>query len=159
MKLNFKTCALLFVAAITMHNIEEALFLPSWSDPVGIDVSSSEFIFAVVFLTALAYLSSYFSIRSGKKGFWAYFFTGYALTMFLNVFFPHVLTSILVQEYAPGTGTAVLMVLPTASLVLYKSIQGGFVDRKKFYVIGPIVLLIMAASVPLLFAIWRAFGS
>lgn len=63
------------------------------------------------------------------------------------------------QEYAPGTGTAVLMVLPTASLVLYKSIQGGFVDRRKFYVIGPIVVLIMAASVPLLFAIWRAFGS
>ena len=142
-----------------MHNIEEALFLPSWSNPVGIEVSSSEFTFAVVFLTALAYLSSYFSIRSGKKGFWAYFFTGYALAMFLNVFFPHVLTSILVQEYAPGTGTAVLMVLPTASLVLYKSIQDGFVDRRKFYVIGPIVVLIMATSVPLLFAIWRAFGS
>ena len=158
-KLSFRTCALLFVAAITMHNIEEALFLPSWSNPVGIKVSSSEFTFAVVFLTALAYLSSYFSIRSGKKELWTYFFTGYALAMFLNVFFPHVLISILMQEYAPGTGTAVLMVLPTAPLVLYKSIQGGFVDRRKFYVIGPIVVLIMAASVPLLFAMWRAFGS
>ncbi|UZJ40233.1 HXXEE domain-containing protein [Prosthecochloris sp. SCSIO W1101] len=158
-KLNFRTCALLFLVAITTHNIEEALFLPSWSNPVGIEVSSSEFTFAVVFLTVLAYLSFYFSIRSGKKGLWTYFFTGYALAMFLNVFFPHVLTSILVQEYAPGTGTAVLMVLPTASLVLYKSIQGGYVDKRKFYVIGPIVVLTMAASVPLLFAMWRAFGS
>lgn len=158
-KLNFRASALLFVAAITMHNIEEAFFLPSWSNPVGIEVSSSEFTFAVAFLTVLAYLSAYLSIRSGKKGLWAYVFTGYALAMFLNVFFPHVLTSILVQEYAPGTGTAVLMVLPTASLVLYKSIQDGFVDRKRFYIIGPIVVLIMAVSVPLLFSMWRAFGS
>lgn len=154
-----KTCALLFVAAITLHNIEEALFLPSWANPVGLDISSSEFTFAVVVLTIFAYVSAYLAARDGGKGRWAYFFTGYALAMFLNVFFPHLLTSILVQEYAPGTGTALLLVLPTSSMVLYTSIKDGVVDRAKFYVAGPTVVLGMMASVPLLFALWRAVTS
>lgn len=158
-RFSIKTCALLFVAAITLHNIEEALFLPSWSNPVGLDISSSEFTFAVVVLTVLAYVSAYLAIRDGGRGRWAYFYTGYALAMFLNVFFPHLLTSILVQEYAPGTGTALLLVLPASSLVLYTSIKDGFVDRAKFYVAGPIVVLGMMASVPLLFALWRAVTS
>ncbi|MDN3678818.1 HXXEE domain-containing protein [Vibrio tapetis subsp. quintayensis] len=158
-RFSIKTCALLFVAAITLHNIEEALFLPSWANPVGLDISSSEFTFAVVVLTVLAYVSACLAIRDGRRGRWAYFYTGYALAMFLNVFFPHLLTSILVQEYAPGTGTALLLVLPTSSLVLYTSITGGFVDRAKFYVAGPIVVLGMMLSVPLLFALWRAVTS
>ncbi len=153
-KLNIKTCALLFLAAITLHNIEEALFLPSWANPVGITISSSEFAFAVMVLTVLAYVSAYFAIRDGGR--WAYFYTGYALAMFLNVFFPHLLTSILVQDYAPGTGTALFLVLPTSLLVLYTSIKDGVVDRAKFYVAGPIVVLGMMVSIPLLFALWQA---
>ncbi|KPZ66124.1 hypothetical protein AN392_00696 [Pseudoalteromonas sp. P1-16-1b] len=159
LKLDLKFCAFLFVAAITMHNIEEALFLPSWANPIGIEISSSEFNFAVVVLTVLAYLSTYLVVWCGRRGGWAYFYTGYALAMFLNVFFPHLLTSILVQEYAPGTGTAILLVLPASSLVLYKSIKIGVVDRAKFYITGPIVVLGMAVSVPLLFALWRALIS
>lgn len=155
LKFNLKTYAILFVSSITIHNIEEALFLPSWVNPIGLEVSSSEFTFAVVILTVIAYMSAFLAARSEKHGVWIYIYTGYALAMLVNVFIPHLLTSILLQDYAPGTGTALLLVLPASSLVLYNAFNDGLVDKARFYVTGPMVVLAMAASVPLLFALWR----
>ena len=54
--------ALFFCLAITLHNLEEALWLPQWSQ-IGSafqrPVSSNEFHFAVLIITALAYLISF----------------------------------------------------------------------------------------------------
>ena len=57
--------ALFFCLAITLHNLEEALWLPQWSQ-IGSafqrPVSSNEFHFAVLIITALAYLISFHSL-------------------------------------------------------------------------------------------------
>lgn len=56
----------LFCIAITLHNIEEAIWLPEWSQQASMfhkPVTPGEFRFAVTVITMLAYLSAlYFSI-------------------------------------------------------------------------------------------------
>lgn len=52
----------IFCFAITLHNIEEAIWLPEWSQQSSKfqkPVTSNEFHFAVIVITMLAYLSAF----------------------------------------------------------------------------------------------------
>ncbi len=72
-----------FCFAITLHNIEEAIWLPEWSQQSSKfqkPVTSNEFHFAVIVITMLAYLSAfiYARIRYCKMDFhWLSRFYGY----------------------------------------------------------------------------------
>jgi uncharacterized protein with HXXEE motif len=55
--MTFFTLTWLFVLAVGLHNLEEALWLPAWSERAGRwcnPVGAREFRFAVVILTAAA---------------------------------------------------------------------------------------------------------
>lgn len=68
-----------------LHNLEEAIWFPKWSQQAGKWHSKvkAEFRFVVIALTALAYLFTYL----GPQSIWAYLTSGYMLAMLLNVFF------------------------------------------------------------------------
>ena len=58
----------LFPAAITVHNLEEAIWLPGWSRTAGewhAGVGAFEFRFAVAVLTALAWVVTGLSLHGG----------------------------------------------------------------------------------------------
>jgi hypothetical protein len=159
LQLEFRTYIYLFAVSVTAHNLEEAIFLPAWAMSVGISREPSEFIFAVSILTLLVYVAAFYSIKRGLKGGWTYFITGYALAMLLNVFFPHVLASVYFRDYAPGTASAIFLILPTAFMVIYKAIRGKHVDKLYFCIIGPVVVLAILGSIPVLFASYRLLSS
>ncbi|MBU4425904.1 MAG: HXXEE domain-containing protein [Desulfobacterales bacterium] len=156
--MNFPVLSWLFALAITLHNLEEALWLPGWSQsarrwhhPVG----AREFRFAVGVLTALAYVAAYLSVAGGKESVGAYFIAGYALTMLMNVFFPHLLATLIMRRYAPGTATALLLNLPVTVLLLYQGLQQGYIRFSTFMWAGPLVVAAILSAIPLLFAIGR----
>jgi hypothetical protein len=81
----------LFPIATTLHNLEEAVWLPAWSastrgtrfhPPVG----APEFRFALAVLTILAFAVTALAVRRPER--WLHPALGYAGAMFLNVFFP-----------------------------------------------------------------------
>jgi hypothetical protein len=146
------------VLAVTLHNLEEALSLPTWSRSAGRwhhPVGAREFRFAVAVLTVFAYVAAYLAAVGGKESVGAYLLAGYALAMLLNVFFPHVLATLVMRRYAPGTFTALLLNFPTTVLLLYQGLQEGYVQMHRLAWVGPLVVVGILVAIPVLFAIGR----
>jgi len=69
-----------FCFAITLHNIEEAIWLPKWSQQSSKfqkSVTPSEFHFAVIVITALAYLSAFSFLYLPESDFAKWIFIGF----------------------------------------------------------------------------------
>ncbi len=156
--MDFILLSVFFALSVTTHNMEEALLLPAWSQTAGKwhhPVGTREFRFAVVVLTILAYLAVLMAAMQGKESIGAYFLSGYALAMLLNVVFPHVMATAVTRRYAPGTLTALLLNLPVTVLLIRQSLLEGYVHLQKFVWAGPLVVVIIMLSIPILFAAGR----
>jgi len=155
---SFVVLCWLFVAAVAIHNLEEAILLPAWSRTAGrwhVPVGASEFRFAVIVLTALAVIAALLASMGGKNTVGAYLIAGYALAMLLNVVFPHLIATIALRRYAPGTGTAVLLNLPTTVLLLHHAFAEGYIDAGTFAWSGPLVVVGLVVLIPVLFLLGR----
>ena len=156
--MNFVLLSWVFALAVTLHNLEEACFLPAWSRSAGRwhrPVDTRVFRFAVGVLTALAYLVVGLSAQGGKENVATYLLAGYALAMLLNVFFPHVVATLAMRRYAPGTATAVFLNLPVTVMLLATALQVGSIQLATFLWVGPLVTVALLGAIPLLFALGR----
>ena len=156
--MDFTLLVWLFALAITVHNLEEAIWLPSWSKTAGRwhhPVNTGEFRFAVLVLTVLGYAVAALATFAGKESAGAYLIAGYALAMLLNVVFPHLLATIVMRRYAPGTITALFLNLPVTALLLHQALREGYIHIQKFAWMGPLVVVCLLASIPILFALGR----
>jgi hypothetical protein len=148
----------LFALGVVVHNVEEALLLPAWSARAGrwhIRVGTGEFRFAVAVLSLAVVIVAWLASvgASGSAG--AYIMAGYALAMVLNVLVPHLVATVALRTYAPGTATALLLNLPLGSWFIYRSLAEGYVEPAVFAVTGPATVLFIVISIPLLFALGR----
>ena len=156
--MNFSLLVWLFAIAITIHNFEEAIWLPAWSKKAGFfhhPVGIFEFRFAVTVLTLLAYIMAYLSMTGGKGSIGAYLVSGYALAMLLNVIFPHLLATLVMQRYAPGTATAIVLNLPITFMLLYQGLEANFINKSVFIYVGPLVVVGILFFIPGLFFMGR----
>lgn len=150
--------AWLFAFGVLLHNAEEAVLLPAWSSTAGrwhARVGTREFVFAVTVLSLALLGLAALGTSAGARSVWAYLLAGYALAMVANVFVPHVLGTIALRRYMPGTGTALLLNLPLGVLFLHQALGQGFVAWHTFVWVGPLTALAIAACIPALFALGR----
>ncbi len=150
--------AWLFPLAITLHNLEEGVWLPSWSrrTPMWRPVDAGEFRFALVVLTLLAYLTAFWSTSQGARSVGAYIHAGYMLAMLLNVFVPHLAVTLVTRRLMPGVVTGVLFVAPVTATGLYLALRrGGYITRDDFLLSAPLVVAALLISLPLLFRLGR----
>jgi len=133
---------LLFLLGFSLHNIEEALWLPKWSKHARKyhkEVSPSEFRFAVIIVTAIGYLLTfqYFVFGSAYAAA-KYIYLGFILIMIVNVFFPHLIATIILKKYAPGLITGLLLNAPLGIYILLKKISN--LNEFVFVIIAGIIL-------------------
>lgn len=150
--------AWLFTLGVVAHNCEEAILLPAWSRTAGrwhAPVGSREFVFAVAVLSLLLVVLAAAAFSTGPKSIWAYAFTGYVFAMVANVFVPHVVGTIALRRYVPGTATALLFNLPLGGLFLQEAVAQGFVAWDTIVWVAPVTAVAIVASIPVLFAIGR----
>lgn len=152
----------LFTLGVLAHNAEEALYLPAWSARAGrwhVPVGSREFRFAVAVLSAaLVCIATAASLaRAGSPA--AYLLAGYVVAMLLNVFAAHVIATVAMRKYMPGTATAVLFNLPLGCLFLGRALSENYIQLKILAWSSPLVALTILASIPILFAIGRRTSS
>lgn len=148
----------LFTLGTLLHNAEEAVWLPAWSQRVrriSKPVAASVFRLAVGVVSILFVAITCAASFSQPEGIAAYLMAGYVLTMVMNVFFPHTLASFVTRSYMPGTATAILFNLPLGLFYLLHAITGGYIALPTFYWAGPAVILGFLALLPALFAIGR----
>lgn len=150
--------AWLFTAGVLLHNLEEALHLPAWSMQATRwyrPVPAPVFRFAAGALSlgfVAVTLAATFSLAGSVA---AYLMAGYALAMLLNVLMPHVLATIALRRYMPGTATAVLLNLPLGLLYLRQALAERLIDPQVFRWAGPLVVVGLLLALPALFALGR----
>ncbi|OXS78308.1 HXXEE domain-containing protein [Domibacillus enclensis] len=145
---------LFFCFAITLHNIEEAIWLPEWSQQSSRfqkPVTSSEFHFAVIFITILAYLSAFSFLYVPESDAAKWIFIGFLGSMIINAIFPHLLATVLMKKYAPGLLTGLLLNLPVNSFIIYQMFSNHLIVWKELILSTIAVGMILLALIPFLF--------
>jgi hypothetical protein len=117
--------------AVTFHNLEEAIWLPSWTAAhhaiLPWQVSATSFRIGVGVLTVAAYVVTWLSLKLGRESVWTYLFVAYTFAMFFNVFVPHLPATILFKSYTPGVITAGIINLPITTLLLVRTLRDRIV--------------------------------
>lgn len=149
-----------FCLAITLHNLEEALWLPQWSQISSSfqkPVTPNEFHFAVLIITALAYLVSFLTLSFPKSKIIKRAYIGFLGSMILNAFFPHLIVTILMKTYAPGLITALLLNVPINTVILYTLHKQNFIRVKEIIISTVVVGTFLLVMIPFLFTLGSSF--
>ena len=153
-----KAIYLLFILAISIHNIEEALWLPAWSKCAKRfhrQIGQQEFGFAVLVVTIFALLATSAFIMFPQIGIVKYIYFGFLGAMMVNVIFPHIVATIVLRKYAPGLISGLLLILPINGGVIYQSINKGVMTFWEIVISTIIVGALLLISTSLLFRIGK----
>lgn len=148
----------LFLLCFSLHNLEEALWLPKWSKYVKKyhkEVSENEFRFAVIFITAFGYLITFqHLIYSSSLNISKYIYFGFILMMVLNVIFPHLILTIVLKKYAAGIITGLILNAPIGIYLLAINIKT--INEMIYTLISSfIITIIFLIIINILFKIWN----
>lgn len=146
----------LFCFAITLHNMEEAVWLPKWSQQASKfhkPVTPSEFHFAVFVITMLAYLSAFYFFYNQTSELAKWFFIGFLGSMIVNAIFPHLIATILMKKYAPGLLTGLFLNIPINSFIIVQIFQKSYFTWKELIISTIVVGTLLLSLIPLLFKV------
>lgn len=145
---------LLFVFALLLHNIEEALWLPGWSKNGGRfhrEVAPHAFHFAVLIITILAFLASSLIILYPESDLFRFIYFGFLGAMMINVLFPHLAATIALRRYMPGLFTGLFLLLPVNMLIMVTAIRYQIIDWTRILIATAGMGIILLALLPVLF--------
>jgi len=149
---------IIFLLGFTLHNLEEAIWLPKWSKyakEFHEPVEANQFIFAVIIITIIGYILTALDILVGNLGsITNYIYLGFIGMMGINSIFPHLLSTIVLKKYAPGLITALFLNLPFSIVLINEHIKNGI---NVYYLLLAIFLVIgiVLFSLKYLFKIGR----
>ncbi len=148
---------IVFLLGFTLHNIEEALWLPRWSKLSSVrkfhePVDADQFLFAVLVVTMIGYILTALDILVGpSQPFVRYTYLGFIGMMGGNAFFPHLVVTVALKRYAPGVITGLCLNLPLAFIIMIGSIKNGL----NLYVILLAMLLVTIVILTLLCPLFK----
>ena len=141
--------------AILLHNIEEAIWLPEWTNQHAgrwhKPVKSTEFRFAVAVLTLLAFLLAGLTQIFDFGSLWHHLLGAYALGQAINILMPHLVATLVTKHYAPGLITGLVFVLPAAWVFLNHGFTHDYLKPATFSLSAVIFIPTVLLSIPLLF--------
>jgi len=133
---------IIFLLGFTLHNLEEAIWLPKWSKYASKyhePVESNQFVFAVIVVTILGYFVTVLNLLAGETNYlFLYIYLGFIGMMGLNSIFPHLLSTIVLKKYCPGLMTGLLLNLPLAVIIIYHYLKTGI---NIYYLIIAVVIV------------------
>lgn len=113
--------AILFGVGVTLHNLEEAIYLPAWlRSNITLVFEPNKQIYRIV--TSLVSVVIWVPIvgvclwPEGSR--FQSVLSGFALAMAINAVLPHLAWSLLKRSYSPGTATGMLFNLPLGVLLI-----------------------------------------
>ncbi len=126
--MRFRKLQWLFPIAVTLHNGEEAIWMPGWATDHAAQLpvhppSTISLRLALLILNIAAYVLTYMSWRAGPKTIWARLVFVYILVMLANVVVPHLPAAFWFHSYTPGIVTAVLINLPAMIYLAFLAVR------------------------------------
>lgn len=120
----------------TFHNLEEIIFIEN--QPSNNFLKSStfnttqvEFVFAAIVFSIIGFILV-FGLKRSKH--YPLIINAFSGALFLNSFFPHILSSIIFRAYTPGVVTAIILIIPTTGFILKNNYQDTNITKKQFFV-------------------------
>lgn len=149
---------LLFCFAITLHNLEEAIWLPRWSQqPSKFQkaVTANEFHFAVIVITGLAYLSAFYFLIDPSSTLARWILVGFLGSMIVNAVFPHLMATIIMKKYAPGLITGIMLNIPINTTIIFRMIKNQQLTYTELVLCTTVIGIILLTMIPILFKIGK----
>jgi Protein of unknown function with HXXEE motif len=150
---SYKLTAILFGIGVTLHNLEEAIFLAAWTrshlklwfepDPTIYWVLTS-LVSVVIWIPIVGVCIS-------KEG--SHFqeaLSGFALAMAINAVLPHFIISLVKHSYSPGVGTGMLFNLPLGVLLIQEQVRDSAIPAGEVWRAALLYALLLTVA---------AFGS
>ena len=147
--------SVLFLFAITIHNLEEAVWLTRHSKKLrkikmNKQISQDQFLFALFVITSLSYLITTFYTFFPKNLFLTYIYFGFLGSMIINIIFPHLLTTIIEKCYSPDLLTGISVIIPINFLIIKDGLNTELINLKALLVstigVGVVLLFIISLS-------------
>jgi len=154
MNIGFDALAWLFAFAVTVHMIEEVVWLPAWSQSAGKwhePVERRAFAFATAVMLLFLYLVTFLAGAAPPEKLSIYLLCGLALVMIVNLAIPHLGATITQRRYAPGLATSLLLVVPLSAAVLRQAFASDLVSMPRYLLAALGMLLGTAVIWPALF--------
>ena len=151
--LSFECLLWLVPIFFTLHNMEEAPFMESWSKrlPLKIHptVSTRQFVIAVTFLTLAGFLLTYFGVEylANQTGY--LIVLGIQTILLFNAFVPHIASTIRFRMYSPGVVTALLITLPFSFYLFRRALTENLLSWSQLWIllgIAPFAMVIFALT-------------
>ena len=136
---------------LTIHNIEEAPFMETWSQrlpmKLPLTITTRQFAIAVTFITIAGFIITYLGVEylANQTGYWLVL--GMQAILLFNAFVPHIATTIRFRMYSPGVITAVLILLPFSFYLFRRAFEENFLTWSQFWImlgISPVAVAIIA---------------
>ncbi len=146
----------LFPIAFTIHNIEEAIWFPPFSKSAGKfhePVDTFEFVFAEIILTLISIVITLLFFMNGKQSLACYLYFAFNFGMLINVFFPHLVATIVLRKYCPGLLTGILFLIPVTAYILFYGYKNEYFLFPKFWLITIPFAALVIGLIPILFNI------
>lgn len=126
-----------------IHALEDAPLLADWmnSVPVFEHVTQRQLLIALVFLVGLASLATSTAAATKKSRIGLYWFLWMQGFLFLHGI-AHLLPSLWVLGYTPGFWTALLLNIPVAVYLLWRSRKEGLVSRRALVIVCVLAVLL-----------------
>lgn len=150
--MSFKHLQWLFPIAVTLHNAEEAVWMPAWVRRHASQLPvhpppAGEIRVALLVLIVLAFGVTALSVKKGPQSVWAYLTFGYIVAMWVNVLVPHLPASVIFFSYTPGVVTAVLINLPVMSYLAVRAMAEQWVSGWRAAIVAVAVPAALGSAV------------
>jgi len=155
-----KTLLWLVPILITIHNLEEAVFMPAILDKRNSSIPNflhgllppityGQLLVALFIMTAIPYLIAWFANPERERAEAGIFLLlGVQVMMLVNVF-AHTGMAILIGGYAPGVVTAIAINLPFSIYLLRRAIRERWVSGRAMALIVVVGVVLHAIGLPL----------
>lgn len=147
--LDFFIYILPFVFAL--HNFEEVLSMEKWTKSIPSfihpTVTTRQFAIAVGLFSVVGFVIIMTKSFYPTEKHYLYLVCGFAGMLFLNVFFPHLISAIYLKKYSPGIVTGLLINLPLVLLIfrsIYNSQKMSFGQIGFSIIIGGLIGIVLA---------------
>src|ERR1043165_7705788 len=135
----------------TLHNLEEAPFMESWSKRLPLKIhpkiSTRQFVIAVTFLTLGGFLITYYGVEYLHNSTGYLIILGIQAVLLFNAFIPHIASTIRFRMYSPGVITATLITLPFSFSLFQRAFKENLISWNEFWMllaIAPFAMVIFA---------------
>jgi Na+(H+)/acetate symporter ActP len=146
---SYKLMAILFGIGVTLHNLEEAMYLASWArSHVTLWFEPDPKIYWV--LTSLVSVVIWVPIVgvcvSPESSHFQSALSGFALVMAINAVLPHFVISLVKHSYSPGTGTGMLFNLPLGVLLIHAQLSAHATSHAEVWRDAVLYALLLAVG-------------